>query len=82
VVARVVLESLLNGGGGVVVTGPLEGGGGSGGHTTDPASGESGPASFAHSLGARVPVGRPVGRSRSVSSACTVTLVAWTQAPG
>jgi hypothetical protein len=56
-----VLESPLNGGGGVVVTSPLRGGGGGSGHTTDPASGESMPASLAPSLGARVPVGRPHG---------------------
>jgi hypothetical protein len=56
-----VLQSPLDDGGGVVVAGPLGGSGGSGGHTVDPASGESGPASLAPSLGARVSVGRPRG---------------------
>jgi hypothetical protein len=59
-----VLESPLDGGGGMVVTGPLGGGGGGGGHTVDPTSGESGPASLAPSLGARVSVGRPRGLIR------------------
>jgi hypothetical protein len=56
-----VLESSFDGGGGVVVTGPLGGSGGGGGHMADPTSGESGPASLAPSLGARVLVGRPRG---------------------
>jgi hypothetical protein len=59
-----MLELPLNDCGGVVVTGPLGGGGGGGGHTTDPTSRESGPASLAPSLGARVPVGRPRGSIR------------------
>jgi hypothetical protein len=59
-----VLESPLDGGGGVVVTGPLGGGGVGGGHTTDLASGESGPTSLVPSLGARVPMGRPCGPIR------------------
>jgi hypothetical protein len=59
-----VLESPLNGGGGVVVTGPLRGGGGVSGHTADPTSRDSEPASLAPSLGARVPVGRPRGSIR------------------
>jgi hypothetical protein len=54
-----VLEVPLNSGG-VVVTVRLDGGGG-GGHTTDSVSGESGLASLAPILGARVPVGRPCG---------------------
>jgi hypothetical protein len=60
----VVLESPLDGGGGMVVTGLLGGCGGSGGHTEDPTSRESRPASLAPSLGARVLVGRPCGQIR------------------
>jgi hypothetical protein len=56
-----VLESPLDGVRGVVVAGPLGGDGGGGGHTAYPASRESGPASLAPSLGARVPVGQPRG---------------------
>jgi hypothetical protein len=54
-----VLEVPLDGGDGVVVTVSL--GGGGGGHTANPDSGESGLASLAPILGARVPVGRPSG---------------------
>jgi hypothetical protein len=59
-----MLELPLDGGGGMVVAGPLRGGGGGSGHTTDPISGESGPASLAPSLDARVLVGRPRGPIR------------------
>jgi hypothetical protein len=59
-----VLEAPFDGDGGMVVTGPLGGGGGSGGHTADPISGESWPASLALIIGARVPVGRPRGPIR------------------
>jgi hypothetical protein len=55
----VVLEVPLDGDDGVVVTVPL--GGGGGGHTANPDSGESGLASLAPILGARVLVGRPSG---------------------
>jgi hypothetical protein len=58
-----VLEVPLDGGGGVVVT-VLLGGGGGGGHTADPDSRESGLASLAPILGARVPMGRPRGSIR------------------
>jgi hypothetical protein len=78
----VALESPLDGGWGVVVAGPLGGGGGGSGHTIDPASEESGPASLAPSLGARVPVGRSRGSIRSVSSTYTVILVAGIQTLG
>jgi hypothetical protein len=64
-----VLEVLLDGGGGMVVTVPLYGGG-DGGHTIDPVSGESGLASLAPILGARV----PVGRSRGLIRICVVCL--------
>jgi hypothetical protein len=47
----------------VVVTVPLDGGGG-GGHTADPVSRESGLASLAPILGARVLVGQPCGPIR------------------
>jgi hypothetical protein len=60
----VVLEVPLDSGGGAVVTCPIGGGGGSGGHTTDPVSRESWPASLALIIGARVPVGRPRGPIR------------------
>jgi hypothetical protein len=55
----VVLGASLDGCGGAVVTGPL--GDGGGGHTADPVFEESGPASIALILGARVLVGRPRG---------------------
>jgi hypothetical protein len=54
-----VLEAPLDGGGDAVVTGLLRGGGG--GHTLDLVLDESGLASLASILGARVPVGRPCG---------------------
>jgi hypothetical protein len=59
-----MLELPLDGGGGMVVASPLRGGGGGSGHTTDPTSRESGPASLAPSLDARVLVGRPRGSIR------------------
>jgi hypothetical protein len=59
-----VLEVLLDGGGGTVVTCPLGGGGGGGGHMANPISGGSWLASLPLILGAMVPVGRPMGRSR------------------
>jgi hypothetical protein len=60
----VMLELPLDGGGGVVVAGPLRCDGGDSGHAADPASRESGLASLAPSLGARVSVGRPRGPIR------------------
>jgi hypothetical protein len=60
-----VLEVPLDGGGGMVATVPLGGSGGGGGsHTADPDSKESGLASLAPILGARVPVGQPRGLIR------------------
>jgi hypothetical protein len=49
------------GGDGLVVMAPLAGGSGGSGHTLDPVSGETRPASLAPIRGARVPVGRPLG---------------------
>jgi hypothetical protein len=59
-----VLEVSLDGGGGMVATVPLGGSGGGGSHMADPDSKESGLASLAPILGARVPVGQPRGLIR------------------
>jgi hypothetical protein len=64
------MTTVGGGGGGSLRTAPPGCGGGGGGHTSDLVAGEIQSASLAPVCSARVPVGRPVGRSRSVSSAC------------